>query len=249
MGRAPYAPSKAIIAIVTQHRRTPITKFDANVLNRQVGVTESLIPRTLVALQLLGFTDDDGVATPEFAALARVSDTDLKPALAEILTAAYEPVIASLGGSLANCTTEDLTGAFRSYNPLGQVDRMVQLFTGLMSYVDLMPETSRRAAKSSGGRSSRDSRPKGAAGQEAQREKRAPAPPPDVVHDEAPEYSRSIQLADGAGLITLSGTVNPFVLKGSTREFMFALLDLMDDYEITVEEDPDVHSRGGGDHA
>lgn len=239
MGRAPYAPSTAIIAIIKQHRRTPITKFDPVVLGRQVGVSESLIPRTMVALNLLGFSEEDGTVTQEFAALARVPDGELKSALADILRNTYEPVIAHLGGDLSSATPDDLAGAFRSYNPLGQVDRMVQLFTGLMAFVGLMPDTPRRAGVKRNASSGASPAAATKRVKDVTPEKVTPPPltPPPVVPE---AYSRTVRLAGGAGTVTLSGTVNPFALKkGASREFVFAMIDLMDEYEV-VNDDTEV---------
>jgi hypothetical protein len=238
MGRAPYAPSTAILSIVAQHRKTPIAKFDPVVLDRQVGVPESLIPRTLVALQLLGFSDESGNATSEFTALARVPEAQVPDALASLLQTAYEPVIATLGGDLSATTPDEVEAAFRSYNPLGQVDRMAQLFTGLMIYVGLMPETARR--RSSGSPDSKRERLNaGAVFVKARTEK--PSSPvstktPDKEASPADAYSRTVELEGGAGTITLSGTVNIFGLKGKSRDFVFGLIDLIDDYEIVFGE-------------
>jgi hypothetical protein len=229
MGRAPYAPSSAIVQILSQHRKTPIAKFDALVLDRQVAIPESLIPRTLVALQLLGFADADNNALPEFTALARVPEADLKPAVADILRVAYAPVIAALGGDPAVASPDQITAAFRSYNPLGQLERMVQLFTGLMSYVGMMPETTRRRGSGDGSTRGKVSG-NGATVQTKSKQDEKPFVPfvPPLSID---AYSRCVTLDGNAGTIMLSGTVNPFALKGASREFVFAMIDLMDEYD------------------
>lgn len=240
MGRAPYAPATAVLAILSQHRKTPISKFDATVLDRQVSISASLIPRTLVTLQLLGFSDEEGLATPAFAALARVPEAQLKAAVGDILRDAYEPVLAALGGDPSAASLDDLQAAFRSYNPLGQLERMIQLFTGLMAYIGMMPEVPRRRTK--GGKAESAPRPRNGSGAKPKDEakdleksfERTPPPLPELSPPSA--YSRSVALTGGAGSITLSGTVNPFALKGASRDFVFALIDLMDDYEILKDD-------------
>ncbi len=205
MGRAPYAPSSVIVSIIAQHRKTPIVKFDPVVLDRQVGVSESLIPRTLAALQILGFADEENNATPEFAALARVPEGELKPAVADILRTAYAPVLADLGGDPSTASIENVASAFRSYNPLGQLHRMVQLFTGLMAYVGMMPEQGRR--RRGGGdtttstRVAKNSTPKPTnnAGVSVTPVREAQSAPP-----QKPLFSRTVDLGNDAGTITLS---------------------------------------------
>ena len=60
---APYAPPSAVLEVITRYRNrglsTPIT---AEVLAR-AGVSESLVPRTLQALQILDLVDDKGMPT------------------------------------------------------------------------------------------------------------------------------------------------------------------------------------------
>lgn len=237
MGRAPYAPASVIVSIIAQHRKTPISKFDPLVLDRQVGVSESLVPRTLAALQLLGFSDEENNATPEFGALARVSETELKPAVADILRTAYEPVIANLGGDPSTASPEEVATAFRSYNPLGQIDRMVQLFTGLMAYVGMMPEQ-RRRRRNTGNVGNAARVPKN--GNVKPREERdtptvRPLAVTALVRTEKPLFSRMVNLGNDAGTITLSGDLNPFVLTGEARKFFYQLIDLIDEYRPDEE--------------
>ena len=58
---------------------------------QQIGVTESLAPRTLSALEALGFYDENGNVTPEFDALRKVPEHDFKPRLAA-LSARHAPI-------------------------------------------------------------------------------------------------------------------------------------------------------------
>ena len=58
---APYAPTSAILGLIERHRNKGFTRLDAEVLGRS-GVSDSLISRTLQALQTLDLIDDDDVS-------------------------------------------------------------------------------------------------------------------------------------------------------------------------------------------
>jgi Family of unknown function (DUF5343) len=146
--RAPYASTGSIIKVIEKHRQMGLQTISLQRL-QQIGVTEPLAPRTLQALIFLGFYDDNGDVTPEFDALRKVPEHDFKPYLADLLRKAYAPILEVL--TPATASPMDVENAFRGFEPTGQLSRMVQLFMGLMIYVDLMPED-RRKPSTGGGR-------------------------------------------------------------------------------------------------
>lgn len=126
---APYAPPAAILDIVNRYRNRglvfPVTK---DVLAR-VGVSESLIPRTLQSLVALDLIKDDGNPTDMLEGIRLAPEAEYQSRLAAWLRAAYADVF-----SFVDPTNDDPTrirDAFRAYQPLGQQDRMVTLFEGL----------------------------------------------------------------------------------------------------------------------
>jgi hypothetical protein len=143
-GRAPYASTGSIKTVIEKHRQVGLQTMSLQRL-QQIGVTEALAPRTLQALVFLGFYDDEGAMTPEFDALRKVPEHDFKPHLAALLRKAYAPVLEVLDPATA--TVLDVENAFRAggFEPTGQLPRMVQLFIGLMTYAELMPEDQRKA--------------------------------------------------------------------------------------------------------
>jgi hypothetical protein len=145
--RAPYASTGSILKVIDKHRQVGLQTMNLQKL-QQIGVTEPLAPRTMQALTFLGFYDDDGNITPEFDALRKVPESDFKPRLAALLREAYAQVLGVLDPATA--TQPDVEDAFRGFEPTGQIPRMVQLFMGLMIYVNIMPEDRRKPA--AGGR-------------------------------------------------------------------------------------------------
>lgn len=128
-GTAPYAPASTVLSLIERARTrglpTPITK---DVLLR-AGVSESLVPRTMQALQLLELIAEDGAWTQNLESLRSVPEAGFQAILADIIRSVYEDVFKYIDPSKDSQTA--IRDAFRGYNPHGQQDRMVPLFMGL----------------------------------------------------------------------------------------------------------------------
>lgn len=246
-GKAPYAPSQSVIDVIEKHRQVGLTKIDDAVLDARVGITKALRPRTLASLEMLDFIKADGTISTEFARLAEVPDEHYKSALADMLRAAYKPIIDDL-------KTEDIgdaakvEGAFRSFTPVGQIKRMVNLYLGLMSFAGVITQGPRtRGSKST---STHGASPKTRNTHQSQQKPPPQGGTPERNPMPPSAYSRSVDLDGNAGTITLSGTVNPFALKGVSREFVFSMIDLMDDYSTKIShQQPAGAKTQGGEHA
>jgi hypothetical protein len=105
----------------------PIT---AEVLAR-AGISDSLIPRTLTALQTLDLINEDGSATPTLEGLRRCPEAEFQQRLTDWLNVAYADVRNFVDPASADETA--IRDAFRPYNPVAQQPRMVSLFNGLYS--------------------------------------------------------------------------------------------------------------------
>lgn len=131
-GGAPYAPPAAVTEILDRYRerglQTPIT---TEVLER-AGVPESLSQRTLQALRLLDFIQQDGEVSPELERLSRVPAEEWRKGMQDLLTAAYSEVWSFVDP--AKDSIERVRDAFRPFNPRGQQERMVTLFLGLCEW-------------------------------------------------------------------------------------------------------------------
>jgi hypothetical protein len=114
----------------------PIT----NEVLERIGVSESLSPRTLYALQVLDLIDEAGMPTEVLAGLRVAPEAEYKKRLEDWLKAAYSEVF-----SFVDPAQDDevrIRDAFRNYRPHGQQNRMVSLFTGLSTAAGLIPEKS-----------------------------------------------------------------------------------------------------------
>lgn len=138
----PYAPASAIIGLIERHRNKGLpSPVDGEVLGR-AGISESLIQRTLQAMQILDLLDDDKRPTETLEALRKAAEPDYKNRIIEWLNVAYADALAFIEPSTAEET--DIRDAFRSYKPVGQQDRMVTLFVGLYTYAGARSERAAR---------------------------------------------------------------------------------------------------------
>lgn len=126
---APYTAPSAVMDVVQRHRARGLpSPINAEVLGR-AGVSESLIARTLQALQALDLIDEEGAPTAILEGLRLAPEGEFNKRLVEWLNAAYADVLQFIDPATA--TETDIRDAFRSYNPVGQQPRMVTLFQGL----------------------------------------------------------------------------------------------------------------------
>lgn len=146
-GKAPYAPAPTVLHVLGRYRDanlpSPIT---SDVLSR-IGVSEGLTSRTLQALRLLDLVQEDGTISEIMEGLGRATDEEYQSRLRELLLAVYKPVLDIIGDP-AQASPNDLSNAFRSFEPRGQRERMVRLFVGLCQHVGLIPEGKRPKASS-----------------------------------------------------------------------------------------------------
>lgn len=129
-GQGPYAPTPAVLAVITAYRerspRFPLTNENVAMVE---GVTESLAPRTLQALKLLDLVDENGEPTPAFKGLKEAGRNEFPMRLAEVVQEAYAEIFAYRDPTTAE--PADIQDAFRGYRPSSMRDRMVRLFYGL----------------------------------------------------------------------------------------------------------------------
>lgn len=135
---APYAPASAILELIKRHRDrglpSPVT---GEVLGR-AGISQSLISRTLQALQTLDLIDENGAPTPVFEGIRLAPESECKQRLEEWLRLAYADAFAFVDPSQDDEIR--IRDAFRHYQPNAQQNRMVTLFQGLCGAAGLMPD-------------------------------------------------------------------------------------------------------------
>ena len=175
---APYAPASAIMNLVERHRGKGLpSPVDADVLAR-AGISDSLIPRTLQALQTLDLIDESGAPSEVLEGIRLAPEAEYQQRLAEWLNAVYADALAFVDP--ATDAETQIRDAFRSYKPVGQQSRMVSLFRGLFTAAGVMPERQRQATprKPRTPGSPRAQAPKAAGATSSPQGERKPPPPP-----------------------------------------------------------------------
>lgn len=163
---APYAPISAILEIIKRVRNFGLSKPLNSDILRRIGVTDSLIPRTLQALRILDLINKDGTATDTFEGIRKAPEAEYKERLENWLKESYADVFLYVDPS--DDDEIKVRDAFRSYKPHGQQDRMVALFLGLCVEADIAKKSKRKQKTrvvSAVGKSSGSSKVKGKASQ------------------------------------------------------------------------------------
>jgi hypothetical protein len=225
---APYAPASAVLQLIERHRSKGLPHFiDGDVLQR-IGVSDSIIPRTLQTLKALELINEDGGLTETFEGLRLAPETEYQQRLAEWLKRVYADAL-----TFVDPATDDevaIRDAFRKYTPTGQHDRMVTLFIGLFTAAGVMA-------------------PK----QKAQPAKRAAAPAPRVAKStlaaivrgqpkppalKLPNPQASGLPAAIAGLLTTLPSEGGYWAKERRDQFMTTFAALLD-YTFKIGEPPE----------
>ncbi|MER9604978.1 DUF5343 domain-containing protein [Mesorhizobium sp. M0243] len=145
---APYGPPSAIVALIEKHRSRGLpATVDSDALARS-SIPESLIPRTLQALQTLDLIDADGKVTPTMEGLRKAPEAEYKARMAEWLNAAYHDALQFIDPAVDDETS--IRDAFRSYIPTGQQARMVTTFIGLYAAAGVRVDRPRAAPRVAG---------------------------------------------------------------------------------------------------
>lgn len=143
---APYATAGSILDLINRYRSRGLpAPVDSDVLGR-VGIAQTLIARTLQALHSLDLVDaKTGAPTATFEALRLAPEDEFQKRLADWLKGAYADVFSVVDPSKDGDAR--IRDAFRTYQPVGQQERMKLLFQGLCTAAGLMPQ---KAPKSAG---------------------------------------------------------------------------------------------------
>lgn len=225
-----YASPMTIRSVIGRYRDQNLPQPVTVDSIQRIGVTESLAPRTIQTLKLLGLIDDGGNITEQFQRLKRVPTSEFKAELISMLRSAYAPVFELI--EPAGATYEHVQDAFRTFKPEGQRDRMVSLFLGLLEYAEYSSDLPSGRASGSGrsaaaGRSSGPRTPKDKPSERENNTRREPLPPAPAPPGEGDTYT--VELASG-GDIFVRVRVDVFGLSLEDRNYVMDIVDKLKGY-------------------
>jgi len=224
---APYAPAKAVLVVINRYRGGLPAPLTAQVLAR-AGITDSLIPRTLQALQTLDLIEENGAATQTLESLRRAPEPEFQQRLGEWLNSAYADVRRYVDPATA--TESQILDAFRSYNPVGQRPRMVTLFSGLYAAAGI------RAVERQA-RTSRATRILARVGQQQPRQRSDVHP---RIERDAPASITLVALPRALEGLLATLPPNGGGWTKARRDSFMATFGAVLDYCIPIEQEPDV---------
>lgn len=150
---APYVAPGVLLPLLERNRERGLPNPLTPEQLQRLGVSDSLIPRTLQAFRTLDLIGEDGHHNDLLGAFRRAPEADYQPMMADWLRSAYAHVLDVLDPATADDTS--IRDAFRLYNPISMQPRMITLFTSLFEVAGVRPSApspapGKRAPQSSG---------------------------------------------------------------------------------------------------
>ncbi len=190
------------------------------------GLSGGVQAQLMAGLKFLGLIDNDGAPQATFEALAVTDETAQKAALASLLRARYKAIFALGLDGLTPAQLDDAMTA--SYDVTGDTrEKAVRFFLSAVQYAEipisryLQPKPNSNGTAGRKKRSTNRIKPvgEGDAG-------RASTPPGEGERD---GKSLTIALKSG-GTLTVAASVNFLTLGREDRDFVFKLIDELNDY-------------------
>jgi hypothetical protein len=144
---APYVAPGVFIPLLERNRQKGLPNPLTTEALQKLGVSDSLIPRTLQAFRTLDLIGEDGRHTALLENFRRAPEADYQPMMAEWLKGAYAHALDYIDPATADDTS--IRDAFRHYNPISMQPRMIGLFTSLFEAAGVRPATLKATPKKS----------------------------------------------------------------------------------------------------
>lgn len=136
---APYVAPGVFLPLIERNREKGLPNpLTAEALQR-LGVSDSLVPRTIQAFKVLDLIGEDGRHTEILDSFRRLPEAEYRPAMAQWLETAYHHALDVIDPATADEIA--LRDAFRNYNPISMQPRMISLFTALFEAAGVRQST------------------------------------------------------------------------------------------------------------
>jgi hypothetical protein len=221
---APYLPFKTFLSSLDPFSQGVPPKIDRTLWN-QSGFVQGLI---MNAYRYFHLVDANDKPTPEFKRLVTAKDEARKAEIKTLLDVGYPEII--LGHELTNMTPKMLDELMDKYNVSGETKKKATTFllqAAKFAEVPLSSFLTEKIRNTAGTKRRRKS--------DNENENR-PFKQSAIVNKPSSGASRSVALEDG-GTITLTISVDVFSLGKEDREFVFGLIDRLQQYEACHSSD------------
>ncbi len=229
----PWATFKSAIEQLSQ--AIPPNKIDRSVFP---GIAWTVQNQLFTGMRFLGLIDEDSRPTAQLAVLATKEEAARKIALSQILHDRYSQLFAL---DLKKATPAELEQKMgEAYNISGDTrEKAVRFFLSAAEYANVELSSYLSSKKANGSPTAKRTR------------QRKPAAPgirtPPATPTVTPGTSKTTQLKSG-GTLTLSATLDLFALNSTDRQFVFGLIDKLDEYERSANtETPDSVAAPSGE--
>jgi hypothetical protein len=126
---APYVAPGVFIPLLDRNREKGLPNPLTGEALQRLGVSDSLVLRTLQTFKILDLIGEDGRHTDLLEGFRRAPEADYQPMMAEWLKGAYEHDLDVIDPATADDIA--IRDAFRHYSPISMQPRMITLFTAL----------------------------------------------------------------------------------------------------------------------
>lgn len=218
----PYLPFKTFLSSLDVLAHGVPPRIDRTLWRSQSGVTQGLI---MSAYRFFGFVDDPGDSSTEYLDVAAKTPDKRPEVLRNLLTAQYADILDE--HDLSKMTMKMLEDAFDKHFSVGggTKQKAITFFLKCAKFAE-MPLSPYLTSQIRATRKKRSQRPRQENGSEqsAQAASQSVSNPAATVH--------TIHLESG-GTLSVSITANPFKMPQTDREFVFSLIDKLQEYENT----------------
>lgn len=225
----PYLSHKTFSNFIQSLKTGVPARIDRSVMGSLSGTAQAHL---LHALRYLNLIDAEATPTERLHQLATAQDAEKPKILREILTSSYK-FIGECNLDLGKCTSKQLEEAFAKTGASSETLRKtLSFYLGVAKEAGMQLSPYLKRARKPRGTGQRT---RGAAARATQTP--TPDPPAQTATQNTPQPNgtmKTIQLKTG-GSLTLSLAVNLLELKGKDREFVFKLIDKLDEYEAGGE--------------
>jgi len=226
--KPPYMSFQTFWNFIDELSKKPLPpRIDRSLMSSKSGTDQANLT---LALQSFGLIDAESNVRPALTGLVLADEAGRKVMLADLVRAHYS---GPLTVSEKNGTQADLAAAFRDdYPSIGSADtrrKSVTFFLHAARTAGIEVSPHFPATRSGSGQPGTPKAKRSGTGTRKRQPKdEGGGSGGSAAASAGPGFSKTVELPDEAGTVTLTASVNPMALRGHVRTWFFDLVDQMD---------------------